>query len=132
MLISQPQVRFFLQILDHSSVSWKITTLYLLRSKFIYFAQKKLIEEQLFENFEYLDQNSKNYCLFRNNKLIFLRILHNSSVSWDITPLYLLVLPLHFFSFKYDMRNLINFHPTTPKSLKFYFDGHYCPKHIML
>ena len=34
--------------------------------------------------------------------------------------------------FKYDMRNLVNFHPTTQKSENFTSIGHFCPKHMRL
>ena len=47
----------------------------------MYFGQKKLIEEQIFETFEYSGRNSKNSCHFRNKSSIFLQILHHSSVS---------------------------------------------------
>ena len=33
--------------------------------------------------------------------------------------------------FKYDMRNLVNFHPTTQKSESFSSVSYFCPKHIM-
>ena len=78
----------FLQILHDSLVSWKITPLYFFRSKVIYFAWKGPIKVQILETFECSDQNSPNSCHFWNNKLVFLQILHHSSVSWDITPLY--------------------------------------------
>ena len=32
--------------------------------------------------------------------------------------------------FKYDMRNLVNFHPTTQKSENFTSMGYFCPKYI--
>ena len=32
--------------------------------------------------------------------------------------------------FKYDMRNLVNFHPTTQKSENFTSMGSFCPKYI--
>ena len=80
----------FLQILHDSSVSWKITPQYFFRSKIIYFAQKRPIKVQTLETFECSDQNSLNSCQFWNNKLFFVQILHQSSVSWGITP-------LHFF-----------------------------------
>ena len=34
--------------------------------------------------------------------------------------------------FKYHMRNLVNFHPTTQKSAKFNFDRPFCTRHIRL
>ena len=32
--------------------------------------------------------------------------------------------------FKYDMRNLVNFHPTTQKSKNFTSMGYFCPKYM--
>ena len=32
------------------------------------------------------------------------------------------------YGFKYDMRNLVNFHPTTQKSKNFTSMGYFCPK----
>ena len=32
--------------------------------------------------------------------------------------------------FKYDMRNFVNFHPTTQKSKKFTSMGYFCPKYM--
>ena len=32
--------------------------------------------------------------------------------------------------FKYDMRNLVNFHPTTQKSKNFTLMGYSCPKYM--
>ena len=77
----------FLQILHHSSVPWKITPLYFFRLNFIYFERRGPIKVQILETFEFLDQNSPNSCHIWN-KLVFLQILHQSSVSWDITTLY--------------------------------------------
>ena len=50
-----------LQILHHSSVSWKITPLYLFSSNNIYFAQKEHIKVKIFETFKCLSQNSSNF-----------------------------------------------------------------------
>ena len=73
-----------------SSVSWKITLLYFFRSNVIYFGQTGPIKVQILETFECSDQNSPNSCHFVNNKSGFLQILHQSSVSWSIIPLYFL------------------------------------------
>ena len=43
----------FLQILHHSSMSWKITPLFFFSSNNTYFAQKEPIKAKIFENFEY-------------------------------------------------------------------------------
>ena len=34
------------------------------------------------------------------------------------------------FTFKFDMRNLVNFHPNTQKSEKFTSMGYFCPKYM--
>ena len=34
------------------------------------------------------------------------------------------------FGFKYDIRNLVNFHPPTQKSENFTLMGYFCPKYI--
>ena len=50
----------FLQILHHSSMSWKINSLYFFSSNNIYFAQKESIKVNIFETFKCLGQNSSN------------------------------------------------------------------------
>ena len=76
------------QILNYSSVSWKITPKYFFRSKIIYFALKGPIKVQILGTSEYPDQNSPTSCQFWNNKLVFVQIFHQSSVSRGITSLY--------------------------------------------
>ena len=77
----------FLQILHHSSMSWKITPLYFFSSNNIYFAHKEPIKVDTSETFECSGQNLLNsLCQFWNNKSI--QILYPSPVSWKITPLY--------------------------------------------
>ena len=45
---------------------------------------------KVFETFEFSGQNlSNSQCQFSNDKSIPLQILYHSSVSWNITPLYL-------------------------------------------
>ena len=143
---------------------------------------------QICETFECSDQNSPNSCHFWNNRSVFLQILHQSSGSWDITPLYFLAKILYTlrslskykfgeilreqskvwsfalwwapfvhimyssakkvpksyvswqwrviqsfkekltFSFKDDIRNLVNVHPTTQKFENFISTGSFCPK----
>ena len=54
-----------------------------------YVAQKKPIKLKVFETFKCSGQNlSNSLCQFWNVKSIPLQILHLSSVSWKITPLY--------------------------------------------
>ena len=77
----------FLQILNDSSVPWKITRLYFFRSNVKYFARKVPVKVETLETFECSDKSSPNSCHFWN-KLVFIQILHHSSVSWDIAPLY--------------------------------------------
>ena len=80
----------FLQILHHPSVSWKITPLYFSSSNIIYFCEKEPIKVQIFETFKCLGQNSSNSsCQFWNIKSV-LEIVHHSSVSWHITPPWIL------------------------------------------
>ena len=87
-----------LQILHPSSVSWKITPLYFFSSNNIYFAQKEPIKVKIFETFKCSGQNSSNSsCQFWNDKSIPLQILHHSSLSWQITPLW--ILSSYFFKF---------------------------------
>ena len=63
----------FLQILHHSSMSWKITPLYFFSSNNIYFAQKEPIKMKIFETFECSGQNLSNSLYqFWNNKSIHL------------------------------------------------------------
>ena len=70
--------------MHHSSVPWKITPLYFFRTNVVYVAWRGPIKVQILETFECSDQNSLNSCHFWN-KLVFPQILHDSSVSWDIT-----------------------------------------------
>ena len=79
-----------LQVLYHSSVSWKIICLYCFSSKNIYFVQKEPIKMKILRLFEFSGQNlSNSLCQFLNNESILLQILYPSSISWKITPLYL-------------------------------------------
>ena len=99
-VIFQPKSQFFFQILHESSVSWKIFPLYFFRLNVIFFARKRPIKVHIFETFDCSDQNSPDSCHFWNNKLVFLQILNHSSVSWDISPLYILAEILHTFNEK--------------------------------
>ena len=150
------------------------------------------MKAQLLETFECLNQNSPNSCHLWNNKYIFLKIWHHSSVPWDIILCTVLAEILYTFNkrslwkykfgqvsleqskvwnfalwwapfvqiiyslsqkrteelslmtlesggkfkekltygFKYDMRNLVNFHPATQKTENFTLMGSFCPKYI--
>ena len=79
----------FLQILYLSWVSWKKTPLYISSSDSVYFAQKERIKMKIFLDFWVLEQNlSNSLCQFWNDESIPLQMLHHSSVSKEITPLY--------------------------------------------
>ena len=107
----------FLQILHDSSVSWKINPLHFFRSNIIYFALREPTKVQIFETFECLGQNSPNSCHFWNNKSVFLQILHHSSVSWDITPLYFFSWNFIYFQQKEPIKVQIWWN--SPEQLKF-------------
>ena len=80
-----------IQILHPPSVSWKITPLYFYSSNNIYFPQKEHIKMKIFETFKCSGQNSSNsLCQFWNDKSIPFQIFHHSSLSWYITPLWIL------------------------------------------
>ena len=74
-----------------SSVSWKITSLYLFSSNNIYFALKEPIKMKVFETFKCLGENSSNssYKLWNDNSVPY-QMLRNSSWSWQIIPLWIL------------------------------------------
>ena len=79
----------FLQILHQYSVLSKITLLYLFSSNILCFGQKQLLKVQVFEIFQCSGENlPKSSCHFLNRKEVFLQILHDSSLSWKITPQY--------------------------------------------
>ena len=110
----------FLQILHHSSMSWKICT-FLAQTIYIYFAQKEPIKMKILGTFfECSGQNLSNFlCQFWNDKSIVLQILYLSSVSWKIIPLY-------FFS-----SNNTYFAQKEPIKVKV-FETFECPGQILL
>ena len=76
-------VSFFIVITHNSSVNFKVI-------HFLLWA-KGSHESSNFDTFECSGQNLPNSsCHFPSNKSIFLQILHHSSISWKITPLYFL------------------------------------------
>ena len=104
-----------LQILDPSSVSWKITSLYFFSSNNIYFAQKEHIKMKIFETFKCSGQNSSNSsCQFWNDKSILLQILHPSSLSWHITPLWILSSYFFYFGLKDPIKNAFSYQRLVP------------------
>ena len=96
------------------------------------FAQKGQSKVQIFETFECLDQNSPNSCHFWNNKLVFLQILNNCSVSWDITPLYFFSWNFIYFQQKQPIKVQIWWYFTwAVENLKLCtFMGYFCKNHI--
>ena len=79
---------FFLQILHHSSVSWKITPLYIFSLKIIYFAQKEHIKVKILETFKCLGQNSSNpYVNFETTSQFLFKFCITLQ-SHERTPLY--------------------------------------------
>ena len=87
-----------LQILYSSSVSWNITPLYFFSSNNIYFAQTQPIKMKIFETFKCSGQNlSNSSCQFWHDMSVPLQILRNSSLSWQIIPLW--ILSSYFFKF---------------------------------
>ena len=88
----------FFQILHHSSMSWEITPLYFFSWNNIYFAQKENIKMKIFETFKCLGQYlSNSSCQLWNDMSIPLQILSHSSLSWQITPLW--ISSSYFFKF---------------------------------
>ena len=117
------QKSVFLQILHHSLVPWKITTLYFFRSNIAYFSCKEPIKVQIFETFECSDKNSPNSCQFWNNKSVFLQIFHQSLVSWDTTPLYFFSWNFIYFQQKEPIKVQILWNFSNRKSEIVHFDG---------
>ena len=92
-------VKFFLSVLKRQFKSFSI-----FESFFIIMTHKSSISFKLihfllwrkgshqipnFDTFECSDENLSNYsCHFPNHKSVFFQILHHSSMSWKMTPLY--------------------------------------------
>ena len=72
----------FLQILHHSSMSWKVTHLYFFSSNSIHFAQKDPIKMKHFETFKYSGQNLSN------------SLCHFETTSWFLSK-FCIPLPFH-------------------------------------
>ena len=121
-----------LQILYHSSVSWKITPLYFFSSKNIYFAQKEHIKVNTFETFKCSSQkfvkfpmsilkrqvnSSSNFALF------FMIMTHNSFVNFKLLLFLLWIKGPHqtpnFETFKYSGEHFpySSFYFPSPKSV---------------
>ena len=101
----------FLQILNHSLVSWDITLLYFFNRNFIYFQQRMSIKVQIWWNFTWavkvtlIGSFCKNHVKFQlkiTEDLSLMILMTNAKLKEKLAS-----------GFKYDMRNLVNFHPTT-------------------
>ena len=118
----------FLQILHQSSVSWKITRLYIFRSNVIYLAQKEPVKVEI------LTISSAQVKI--HEFLSFLKqISFPSNFSSEELSLMTLKCDEKFkekrtCGLKYDMRNLVDFHPTTQKSENFFLMCSFCRNHI--
>ena len=86
------------------SISWKITPPYFFSSNNVYFAQKEHIKMKIFETFKCSAQNlSNSSCQPWNDKSIPLQILRHCSLSWQITPLWI----LSSYVFNFGLKDLI-------------------------
>ena len=77
----------FLQVLDHSSVSWCITPLYFFSWNFIYFQQKEPINVQIWWNFTWAAESLKFSTLMGSrckNHIKFSLKKYRSVISHDI------------------------------------------------
>ena len=128
MSFSKPQVNFFSNFASLFSVT---TLLDIFRSNVYILWTKGTNQSRNFENFECSGQNSPNSCHFWNNKSVFLQILHHSSVSWDITPLYFFSWNFIYFQQKQPIKVQIWWNFTwAVESLKFCtLMGSFCPNH---
>ena len=62
---------------------------------------RKGSHKNIVDAFKCSDENSANSsCHFPKHKSVFLQVLHDSSVSWNITPLYFLRLNILYFAQK--------------------------------
>ena len=123
---------FFLQILYHSSVSWDINPLYFFWLTFYMLSTKEPLEIQIWWNFMWAVESLK-FCTLMGlfallSKLckVSAKKVQNSYLSWHWKGDAKFKEELTF-GFKYDMRNLVKFHPTTPKSENFLSVGSFCP-----
>ena len=81
---------FFIVMIHNASVNFKLIN--------VLFWTKESHQSPNFEIFECSGKNLPNpSCYFPNHKSVFLQVLHHSSVSWNITPLYLLSANISYF-----------------------------------
>ena len=122
----------FLQILHDSSVSWKITTLYISKLNVLYFAWKGLIEVQIFEILSARIKIHQILVIFERTNWFFFKFCITLSVLWDITPLYFFSWIFIYFQQKEPIKVQIWWNFTwAVESLKFCtLMGSFCPNHI--
>ena len=70
---------------------------------------------------------TKFLSVLKQEIVFFFQFLHHSSVPWDITLIYFQRLVV---SNKYDLKNMLNFHPNTQTSKNFTSMGFFCPKYM--
>ena len=80
----------FLQILHHASVLWKKTPLYFFRPNNKYFAREEQMRVHVLETSSAWVRFHLILAIYETTDQIFFQIFHQSSGSWDITPLYFL------------------------------------------
>ena len=100
MTFFKPGVSFTLNF-AHPSVSWNITPIKFSSWKIMCFGQRKPIKVQ-FSRFlsAPMKVNSLPHADFETTTSKFIQILHHSSVSWKITPLYFCSSDLAYFGQK--------------------------------
>ena len=85
-----------------------------------------------FWEFQVLRSKITKFFIFFETANQFSSILHHSSLSWDITPLYFFWMNFYILSTKgaYQSTNLVKFHVSSRKSKILYLDGSFCANHI--
>ena len=80
-----------LQILHQSSLSWRITPLWVLSSYFSYFGLKDPINIPILRlSITLVKISHLPHVIFLTTSPVFLQILHHPLLSWKINPLYFL------------------------------------------
>ena len=113
----------FILILHHCSVSWDITPLDFFNLNFIYFQRKKFIKVKLHTS----SQRSKillfnGFLLSKSCKVSAKNVKKTLKCGAKFNKQLTCC-------FKYNMRNLVNFHPTTKNPDNFFSMGSFWPKY---
>ena len=136
-------VRFLMSILRRqvdsspnfvsSSVSWKITPVYVFSLNNMYFAQKEPIEMKIFETFKRLGQIFSNSLCQCWNESIPLQILYPFSLSWTRTPLYFFSSNIMYFAQKKPIKmKILETHEGSGKKLSDFLCQFWCNNWIPL